>query len=65
VQSITATEWRIAARINKANFTCMMEKAQAEQEILQKKVDMLQQRLDGGGKGAGGQFKMAVIVFDD
>lgn len=42
-------DW-IAGRINEANFTRMMEKAQAEQETLQKKVDMMRQRLDGAAK---------------
>lgn len=42
-------DW-IAGRINEANFIRMMEKAQAEQETLQKKADMMRQRLDGAAK---------------
>jgi len=42
-------DW-IAGRINEANFTRMMEKAQSEQETLQKKADMMRQRLEGAEK---------------
>lgn len=42
-------DW-VAGRINEANFTRMMEKAQGEQEALQKKADMMRERLDGVAK---------------
>ena len=39
-------DW-VAGRINETNFTRMMEKAQGEQEVLQKKVDTMRERLNG------------------
>ena len=42
-------DW-VAGRINETNFTRMMEKAQTEQETLQKKADMMRERLDGATK---------------
>ena len=40
----------MAGRINETNFTRMMEKAQGEQETLQKKADMMRECLDGAAK---------------
>ena len=42
-------DW-VAGRINETNFTRMMEKAQTEQEILQKKADTMRERLDGAAR---------------
>ncbi len=42
-------DW-VAGRIDEANFTRMMEKAQGEQEALQKKADMMRERFDGAAK---------------
>ena len=42
-------DW-VAGRINETNFTRMMEKAQGEQETLQKKADMMRECLDGAAK---------------
>ncbi len=42
-------DW-VAGRINETNFTRMMEKAQGEQEVLQKKVDTMRERLNGAAR---------------
>lgn len=42
-------DW-VAGRINETNFTRMMEKAQTEQETLQKKADTMRERLNGAAK---------------
>lgn len=42
-------DW-VAGRINETNFARMMEKAQGEQEALQKKADMMRERLDGAAR---------------
>ena len=42
-------DW-VAGRINETNFTRMMEKAQTEQETLQKKADMMRERLNGAAR---------------
>ena len=42
-------DW-VAGRINEANFTRMMEKAQTEQETLRKKADMMRERLNGAAR---------------
>ena len=42
-------DW-VAGRINETNFTRMMEKAQGEQEALQKKADTMRECLDGAAR---------------
>ena len=42
-------DW-VAGRINETNFTRMMEKAQGEQEVLQKKVGTMRERLNGAAR---------------
>lgn len=54
-------DW-VAGRINETNFTRMMEKAQSEQEALQKKANMMRECLDGAAREQADNSKWLSLI---